>query len=135
MEKIKWENSFSIDVSVIDEEHKQFILIINKVIASMQINSKREKISEALNDMTLYALSHFKNEEEYMMEFDYPEYLLHKKEHKDFILTTVGICKSVTNGNYNITDSLLKYLKKWLAEHIQVTDKRLTVCFNKNGLI
>ncbi len=134
MEKIKWENDFSINVPVIDEEHKLFILIINKAIAAMQKNNEREKISEALNEMTLYALSHFKKEEEYMEKFEYPEYQLHKKEHKDFLMTTVDFCKSVTSGNYNISGDLLQYLKKWLEEHIQATDKKLTECFNMNGL-
>jgi hemerythrin len=134
MEKIKWKNDFSINVPVIDEEHKLFILIINKAIVAMQKNNEREKISDALNEMTLYALSHFKNEEEYMMKFDYPEYLLHKKEHSDFLMATVDFCKSAMNKNYHISDDLFKYLKKWLEEHIQKTDRKLTECFNKNGL-
>lgn len=134
MEKIEWENGYSINVAVIDEDHKQFISIINKAITAIEKNNDGEKISEALNAMTLYAISHFKNEEEYMITFDYPEYILHKKEHKDFLIKTVGFCKTVTHGNSNISGSLHKYLKKWLQEHIQETDRKLTECFNKNGL-
>jgi hemerythrin len=110
-------------------------LIINKAIAAMQKDNEHEKISEALNEMTLYALSHFKNEEEYMMSFAYPEYQQHKEEHKNFIMTTVDFCKRVMNRDYNIVDDLFEYLKQWLAEHIQGSDKQFTECFNKNGLI
>jgi len=69
MNKIEWENDYSINVAVIDEEHKQFISIINKAIAAIHNNNDGEKISEALNAMTLYAVSHFKNEEKYMITF------------------------------------------------------------------
>jgi len=134
MNKIEWENDYSINVAVIDEEHKQFISIINKAIAAIHNNNDGEKISEALNAMTLYAVSHFKNEEKYMITFDYQEYILHKREHKNFLKKTIDFCKNVTHGNNNISGSLHKYLKKWLEEHIQVADKKLTECFNKNGL-
>ncbi|MHC4267621.1 MAG: bacteriohemerythrin [Planctomycetota bacterium] len=132
---IKWENKFSVNVSKIDEEHKQFISIINKVFAAERGNDKPEKISEVLNEMTLYALSHFDTEEKYMIPFNYPEYQLHKKEHKDFLMTTVGFCKEVMNGNYNIIYDLFEYLKQWMAKHIQGSDKKYIECFNKNGLI
>ena len=37
---IKWESRFSVNVSKIDEQHKFFILIVNKVIVAKQGNNK-----------------------------------------------------------------------------------------------
>ena len=130
---IQWENKFSVGVSRFDEEHKYIILIINRLNAAIQKDGEREKVSDALNEMTLYAISHFKTEEDYMTRFGYPEYELHREEHREFTRTTVGFCKSVMNGNYNIVYDLLEYLNQWLANHIQGTDKKYTECFNKNG--
>jgi hemerythrin len=132
---IKWENRFSVNVSKIDEEHKFFILIINKVIVAKQENNKREIISDALNEMTAYALSHFKSEEAYMLDVNGPEYQQHKKEHNEFLKTTVGFCKRVMNRENNIIDNLCEFLEQWLVEHIQGTDKKFTECFNKNGIV
>lgn len=132
---IKWENRFSVNVSIIDEEHKNFLLIINKVIAAKQESNKHEQISDALNEMTGYALSHFKSEERYMLEHDYPEYQQHKNEHKEFLKTTVDFCQQVMNRESNIIDDLCEFLEQWLAEHIQGTDKKFTECFNKNGFV
>lgn len=132
---IKWENRFSVNVSKIDEEHKLLILIINKIIAAKQEDNKHERISDALNEMTAYALFHFKSEEEYMLRFDFLEYQQHKKEHKEFLKTTVGFCQRVMNGNYDIINDLCEFLEEWLTKHIQGTDKKFTECFNKNGLV
>ncbi len=132
---IKWDKSFSVNVSKIDEEHKYFILIINNVIAEKQKNNKYESISDALNGMTQYAISHFKSEEEYMLKLDYPEYHQHKDEHKEFLMTTVGFCQMVSGRDYNIIDDLCEFLEKWLAKHIQETDKKYTEFFNNNGII
>lgn len=134
MRMIKWENKFSVDVSIMDEEHKSFILIINKVVAGVTQNNKHEIISDALNDMIMYARSHFKTEEKYMIKFDYPEYHEHKKEHKDFLITTVGFCQRVMNREYDIIDDLREYLEQWLAEHLQGSDKKYSEYFNKNGI-
>ena len=134
MEKIRWDKSFSVNVLRFDEEHKNIILLINKLNAAIQSNDEREKVSDALNEMTSFAGIHFKAEEDYMKRFGYPEYQLHKEEHRDFIKTTVDFCKSVMKGNYNIAFDLLEYLNHWLANHIQGTDKKYTECFNKNGL-
>ena len=134
MEMIRWDKSFSVNVLRFDEEHKNIILIINKMNAALQKNDEREKVSDTLNEMTSYASNHFKAEEDYMRRFEFPEYELHKEEHRKFIKTTVDFCKRVMNGDYNIAFDLLEYLKQWLVNHIQGTDKRYTECFNRNGL-
>jgi hemerythrin len=134
MEIIRWDKTFIVNVLRFDEEHKNIILIINRLNAAIQKDDEREKVSDALNEMTSYAISHFKTEEDYMRRFGYPEYELHKEEHREFTKTTVGFCKRVMNGNYKIACDLLEYLKQWLANHIQGTDKKYTECFNKNGI-
>ena len=134
MEIIKWKSEFSVNVLRFDEEHKNIILIINRLNAALQKSDEHEKVSDTLNEMTLYATYHFKNEEDYMRRFGYPEYEPHKEEHREFIKTTVDFCKRVMNGDYNIAFDLLEYLKQWLVNHIQGTDKRYTECFNRNGI-
>lgn len=134
MEIIRWDKTFSVNVLRFDEEHKKIILVINRLNAAMQTNDECEKVSDALNEMTLYARTHFKAEEDYMKSFGYPEYELHKEKHREFSRTTVDFCKSVMNGNYNVAYDLLEYLNQWLANHIQLTDKKYTECFNKNGI-
>ncbi len=134
LEMIEWSKKYSVNVSEIDEEHKQLIDIINKVIVARQHNNDPGEVSEILREMTDYALNHFKTEETYMLKFGYPEYESHKKEHHDFSNKTIEYCKSVDNGDYEITDDLLEYLQQWLVHHIQEIDKKYADCFNKHGL-
>ena len=63
-------------VPIIDKDHK-FIDTINKVaIVKVAIvkknNDDPEGVKEVLREMTNYALTHFKTEETYMIEFNYP---------------------------------------------------------------
>jgi len=59
-------------VPIIDKDHKKFIDIINKVVIAKKNNDDPEGVKEVLREMTNCALTHFKTEETYMIEFNYP---------------------------------------------------------------
>jgi len=134
MKMIEWKDKYSVDVSIIDKEHKKLIFIINNAIAIKQHNNISEKLSEKLNEMIEFAHEHFKNEEAYMIKFNYPEYQYHKEEHLDFSLRMLAYQSRVISGDYHDANEILEYLKAWLVNHIQEVDKKYTDCFTKNGL-
>lgn len=55
-------------------------------------------------------------------------------EHLDFTDKAVANINKVINGDYQISGEILEYLKQWLLNHIQGTDKKYIDCFKKNGL-
>ncbi len=131
---IKWNDKYSVGISVIDDEHKKFIDIINKAIITKEHNDNPEELKEVLYRVTMYAIKHFATEENYMIEFNYPEYQHHKEEHDDFAIKAITYSKRVADGDSHFTNEVLEYLKQWLVNHIQITDRQYIVCFNENGL-
>ncbi len=129
---IEWDDKYSVGVSIIDEEHKKLIDIINKVIVAKQHNNNSEDILGILNEMTKHAQGLFKTEETYMIKFNYPEYQYHKEEHNDFSIKTFFYKSTIVSSDYQIANEILEYLKQWLVNHIQKTDRKYTDCFNKN---
>ena len=131
---IKWNNRYCTGIPIIDEEQKKLIGILNKVIHAKEHSDNKEGIEEVLEEMTKYALEHFKTEEAYMKEFNYPEYHCHSEEHYGFITDTNAYFDRVVNGDCHISNELIEYLKWWLVNHIQATDKKYIDCFKENGL-
>ncbi len=131
---IKWGDKYYFGISIIDKEHKKFIDIINKAFVAKEHNDNPEEVKELLKGMTNYALTHFTTEETYMIKFNYPGYKYHKEEHHDFTMTTIANLRKIIKGDYQITNEKLEYLKRWLVNHIQGTDKKYVDCFIKNGL-
>ncbi len=131
---IEWEDKYSFGISIIDKEHKKFIDVINKAIIAREHYDNPEEVKEVLRGMTTYVLTHFKTEETYMIKFNYPEYQNHKEEHLDFSEKTIAYCKRIADGDSHFTNEVLEYLKQWLVNHIQITDRQYIVCFNENGL-
>jgi hemerythrin len=132
---IKWADNYSVGISIIDEEHKKLFGILNKVIVAKEHNGNPEELWEVLSEMTNYALTHFKTEEAYMEEFNYPEYQDHKEEHRDFSTEIIAYHDKVIKGDSQIANEIIEYLKWWLVNHIQETDKKYIDCFKKNGLM
>jgi hemerythrin len=131
---IEWDDEYSVGISRIDDEHKQFIDIINMAIATKERNGTPEELKEVLHRITMYAITHFATEENYMIEFNYPEYQYHKEEHHDFSKKIIEYCDRVTDGDSQLANKILEYLKQWLVNHIQVTDRKYIDCFKRNGL-
>ncbi len=131
---IKWDDKYSLGMSIVDEEHKEFIGIINKANLAKEHNYNPEEIREVLREMTNYALTHFKTEESYMKVFNYPYYQDHKEEHRDFHIETNAYLYKLMKGESQVANEILEYLKLWLINHIQGTDKKFIDCCKENGL-
>ncbi len=131
---IDWKEKYSVGISIIDEEHKELIHIMNVAIEAKQHSDNIDKTLELLKELTMFTLKHFSTEEFYMAEFNYPEFQHHKDEHHDFSNRVIMFCNRAAEGNYHIVDEILEYLKQWIVHHIQITDKKYVECFKKNGL-
>ncbi len=131
---IKWNDKYCFGISIIDKEHKKFIDVINKALVAKEHNDNPEEVRELLKEMANFALTHFKTEEAYMKRFNYPECQDHIAEHHDFTMTTIANLRKINKGDYQITNEILEYLKQFLTNHIQGTDKKYVDCFKENGL-
>jgi len=131
---IEWNDKYSVNISLIDEQHKNLFEIINKAIIAKKHSKATKDVLGILDKMTEYALEHFEVEERYMKEFDFPEYLTHRNEHIDFANKSIDYKNRVVGGDSRIINEIFEYLKQWLVKHIQVTDKKYIRCFKENGL-
>jgi hemerythrin len=131
---IKWNDKYSVNISLIDEQHKKLFELINKANIVEKFSNNSKGIMGILDQMTKYALKHFETEEHYMKEFNFPGYQSHRNEHIDFTNITIEYKNRAVGGESQITNEILEYLMQWLVNHIQVTDKEYIDCFKKNGI-
>ncbi|GAX60628.1 hemerythrin-like metal-binding domain-containing protein [Candidatus Scalindua japonica] len=131
---IKWDDKYSVGLSCIDEEHKKFIDIINKVIHAKQRIDNSKELTSILNEMNSYVLTHFANEEANMIKSNYPDYENHKKEHQGFYMQLMALHDSVSKSGPQLACEILEHLKNWLVNHIEGTDRKYIKCFKEHGL-
>ncbi len=127
MSHIEWDESFSVHNREIDEQHKKWIAIYNNiddVMAGTDTSSLTAITSKSLTEMHDYALDHFKFEEKYLEQLNYPELVEHRRLHRDFENQIYNYTREITDGRLILNTSLLKIIKNWLLEHILTEDKK-----------
>ena len=134
MEKIIWDDSFSVGVLDLDRQHKQIVLMVNTLIEMSDTKVDSEIISETLTKMTQYAINHFQKEEQYMLDYGYPEYSSQKKQHQEFKKKTADLCMETMLHKVAVSGEIFTYLKLWWTNHILQEDMKYKKFFNEKGL-
>jgi hemerythrin-like metal-binding protein len=131
---IKWDDQYSVGISIIDEEHKKLIDVMNIAIVAKEQNYNSDKTKEVFNAMVEYTNKQFSTEEEDMLKSNLPRYLFYRNELLNYIDSMIANYKDLTMDNYQIINEILEFLKQWFVNHILETDKEYINCFNENGL-
>jgi hemerythrin len=131
---ITWNDSFSVKVKEIDDQHKNLVDSINNLEASMKAGKGKEIIEKVLQELADYTQYHFSTEEKYMNKFGYSGYQQHKLEHDNFIKKAVEFQRDFKAARLGTVISVSDFLQRWLSKHILNTDKEYSTVFNENGL-
>jgi hemerythrin-like metal-binding protein len=123
MDLIIWRESFETGYLRVDNQHKQLVILINKLYKGMGAKDKEEQLKLIFNELFNYTLTHFAMEETMMQGFEYANYLQHKDQHSQFIIKMKDFKEAYLLGNKKINLEILNFLKDWLLKHIVGTDK------------
>jgi hemerythrin-like metal-binding protein len=127
MPQIEWDESFSVNHSEIDSQHKKWIDIHNrfcKILLEGDLDSQKKITTETLQSMVDFTRYHFKFEEEYLNSIGYPDIVKHARLHKDFDTLIYQYYREDLDGGFVLETELLKVIKNWLMNHILVEDKK-----------
>ncbi len=133
MNLMQWDDSLSVNIDKIDEQHKKLLGMINEFDDNLRAGNKRA-VSSVLEGLSDYTVQHFALEEQYFDDFAYPDAGAHKKEHAYFVGKVNDIKRRYENGEMALSLELAFFLKKWLVGHIKGTDKKYINCFHDHGL-
>lgn len=129
-----WNESYSVGVRELDEQHKSLIHMINEMHYAMNNDKGQEAISLIVEQMFHYMEVHFSTEEGYMQQHAYPAYAAHQKQHEEFRAKARDLRERVSTGEFILSFEIVQFLSDWLQKHIMVTDMKYTSLFSEKGL-
>jgi hemerythrin len=131
---INWADSLSVGVKLFDDDHKELVSIANRLHDSITVGSQQVVLVPILRELLNYTIFHFGHEEGMMLQYAYPKYEQHKKEHDALIAKVQDFSDQVKSGKTSISLSLIAFLKEWLVNHIMGSDKEYVDFFSKKGI-
>jgi len=126
---LEWSDKLSVNVDLIDGQHKQLVEKINKFHNALIENRGKMYVRETLKFLKDYTVFHFSTEEELMEKYDYPdkdtEY--QKKQHSNFVNTIDKLEEQFKKegATENFMISVQRFILDWIILHISNIDKKL----------
>jgi hemerythrin-like metal-binding protein len=122
---VVWDDAYSVNFEPIDKQHKELVKMINDLFD----NCKKGAVTadkaflQTIKKAADYAKNHFSDEDKYMVQAGFPKLTEHRKQHDDFVET---VFKSINEFEAGKTApiELAQFLKKWLLNHIAISDKQ-----------
>ncbi len=133
-EYITFDESYVTGIELFDRQHKILFHLINKLYRAKLENSGKQVLDRVLTDIVDYTVAHFACEERLFDKYGYPETEKHKEKHRKLVGQVQDFVESYKQGNSEIDDKLLNFLKDWLNNHIKVVDKSYTSFFKSNKI-
>ncbi|MBD3330474.1 bacteriohemerythrin [Candidatus Peregrinibacteria bacterium] len=135
--KFIWQKKYSVGLQSLDEQHKHFFEITNKLHDLLKnYSGAQEKELEIIFDELLnYALYHLAEEEEFFLKCKYEETEVHCKMHETYrekmrdYRQKIRECSK--SEKIKLAKEAQKYAVNWLSEHILKVDQRYTSTLKK----
>jgi hemerythrin len=130
-EFFEWQNEWSLGVEIIDRQHRQLAVMLNKIV-ELYLNNGGQTDSEQRSNQLHEQLKifyekvreHFNNEEDLMLKTNYPGHTEHARDHLMLLAELTHYIRHIEEGLSNINIGTLGSLKIWFISHIINSDKK-----------
>ena len=134
MALIVWNESLSVGVARIDEQHKKLVGMINELNEAMRKGQGKEVIGGIVEGLVAYTVTHFALEESFFARTGYPDTAAHEKEHSEFVLKVSTFRDDFEAGRLSLTIDVMNFLSSWLKGHIKGCDQKYSHHFKEKGV-
>jgi hemerythrin len=122
----EWNESFSVDIPLIDQQHKKLFDIGERVYRLIEEDYNNKNFHEIMNlidELYKYTKYHFEEEEKIMKFYNFPELSIHRHEHNKFIeyLDDIRIGEIAKEEDSALND-LISFIASWIVRHIGSVD-------------
>jgi hemerythrin len=131
-----WTKEISVGVTMMDDDHKKLIDIINELHDGIVAGHKKEILAAVLDKLVDYTKFHFTKEEELLLKTKYLAVSSHKLEHASFVSRITNLQDRFKSAPVVMLDlELMSFLRNWLLTHIQGSDKKYGPRINASGIL
>ena len=131
---VEWKDSYSVGIDSIDQQHRKLLNLINQLQTAVDYSTGEQFEREALDELVDYTKTHFTYEEGLMEDNDYPDFIAHKAQHEKMFRKVEEVLAEYEKDHDTAMSNAAEYLKDWLVNHINGTDKQYSSYLIERGV-
>lgn len=125
MKDLIWDNSLSVQVQEIDDDHRKLVDLFNILNHSVAEGDAKNYIEAVLEELICCTQWHFRHEERLMMKYAYEGLVEHRTEHQELVDTARALQQKLLQSGKTIATKDIEFLEYWLTGHILGADMEL----------
>jgi len=109
-------------ISQIDEHHLSLVGLLDNINDCL-IEDTENSLDRSIAELFNYTVQHFSKEEQQMEDNNYPQKREHTKEHDMFTRQVAQFQQDMIDGKGMLAMEMVRFLKSWLLDHMQNSDR------------
>ena len=137
MEKLVWNETLSVGIALIDEQHKTWIDRFNALAEAIAEHGAQRQIAMTLGFLIDYTHFHFATEEKQMTAHSYPGFAEHLQKHEELRVTLADLVRDFEEDGPTqiLADAVNTFLGNWLIKHIQQIYQKFGAFVKEKGIV
>ena len=130
---VQWDDAYSVGVKLIDDQHRGLIDLTNELARGCEKSDEEAELyfMQAIQGAVRYVKIHFTTEEIILEKLSFPEFVIHKKEHEDFVAEVLRDLREFEGGKKFVPKAFVDYLQNWVLTHIAQSDRKFGYFFDE----
>lgn len=132
-------DEYKVGIEEIDDQHKAFFDMLDKIgdivpdLYKPLDDDEADELMDITSELRDYALLHFRTEESYMKEVNYPGLEEQKTQHNHFIQDVIRMEAQIMNGSAVPPIKIRNFMHDWYRDHILNLDKPFSDFYKENS--
>lgn len=125
MKELIWDDTLSVQIQEIDEDHRRLVELFNILNHSVAEGDASNYIEAVMEELISCTAWHFRHEERLMLKYSYEGFEEHKTEHQELIESARELQQKILQEGKPVSNEDIEFLERWLVGHILGTDMDL----------
>jgi hemerythrin-like metal-binding protein len=130
MPVMEWSDELVLDSGVIDDTHKEFVDLLNRVY-----DAPDDQLLSVLDEFISHTEAHFAQEQRWMEELAFPPLHCHVGEHEGVMEISREVRRRTAEGDARYGKILAQGVAEWFANHAASMDLVLAQYIKEQGYV
>ena len=129
LQPLHWDQSYSVNALVLDEQHKILFNIINELRAACIAGIEKAGLLAIIKTLYEYSATHFRDEEALLCKKQSPLLEDQQAQHAIFLDYIIDLEARVKSDTASVNEDILTFVMVWWEEHILKLDTQYRPLF------